>query len=557
MRPSDYIRLCPWRFAAVSVLTLCLALVPDPVLAQSRVSAPVDVRKYPALSDKEIGHIRHFLKLSRQLPGDWSGMGDNWWQTPERTLQYQLAFMTYGLATAQYNSTPAYRDVYRETMDRLIEKLLLPDVWRSWSDVSRGGMLTNSDQKALEEGWVDPVRKNNIMYGGHVLHAAALYEVLYREGKYDKPGAIAFRFEEATWGPGPQTYAYDLHSLAKLIHDQFMESHYSGIACEPNLVFAPCNQHAVLGLMLHDYLYGTHYAADVIPNFKREWVAKGYTDPQTKSFMLFRLKAQDKVVYSPKPSIDGWTGTFMHAWDPDYVQSLYQAQKEQHLPRLFGEAEFPESEKLWEARTGLGFFAVLASEVGDKPTLNKTLEYSDRYLSPVWQDGSYYYPRNDELARDKSGIFRTVSPFTGNALLPLARLNRPNGLWKLHNQPWEEKHFKQPYVSGVDYLAIGVSQAFYDAEKDALILTLVPGPAKAETVSFVIRQLDPSKTYDVFRNGNLLGRLRVGQALKLSGIEWHSDGEMTVRTRVLSKTSFIFTGTTPNNAGARRSSVPK
>ena len=30
---------------------------------------------YPALSDREIGHIRWIVKLAQQLPGDWSYMG--------------------------------------------------------------------------------------------------------------------------------------------------------------------------------------------------------------------------------------------------------------------------------------------------------------------------------------------------------------------------------------------------------------------------------------------------------------------------------------------------
>ena len=30
---------------------------------------------YPALTEKEIGHLRWIVKLAQQLPGDWSYMG--------------------------------------------------------------------------------------------------------------------------------------------------------------------------------------------------------------------------------------------------------------------------------------------------------------------------------------------------------------------------------------------------------------------------------------------------------------------------------------------------
>src|SRR5271157_3288367 len=292
-------------------------------------------RDYPSLSDKEIGHIRRMIELANLPPGDWGGMGSSWFEMPERTLCYQLEFMTYALASAQYNVTPAYHDVYRDTMDKFIQKLLLPDVWRSWANVSRGGELMDPDQKAMREGWIDPVRKDNVMYSGHVLEMTALYEVLYRTGKYDKPGSISFRFSESTWGPGPQVYKYDVHSMAKLLHDEFQESDYVGIACEPNLIFTACNQLPVLGFILHDYLYGTHYAAEVIPKFKAKWVSEHYVDPQTQSVMAFRMKTQQKNIYGSSAWQDGWAGMFMHAWDPTYIESIYPSQKQNHLPSLF------------------------------------------------------------------------------------------------------------------------------------------------------------------------------------------------------------------------------
>ena len=42
-----------------------------------------------------------------------------------------------------------------------------------------------------------------------------------------------------------------------------------------------------------------------------------------------------------------------------------------------------------------------------------------------------------------------MEPLTGNALLGYARLNVPDGLWKLYNVPWTESHFAEPALSEV------------------------------------------------------------------------------------------------------------
>src|SRR5271157_2694849 len=160
--------------------------------------------------------------------------------------------------------------------------------------------------------------------------------------------------------------------MAKLLHDEFQESDYVGIACEPNLIFTACNQLPVLGFILHDYLYGTHYAAEVIPKFKAKWVSEHYVDPQTQSVMAFRMKTQQKNIYGSSAWQDGWAGMFMHAWDPTYIESIYPAQKQNHLPILFGHSDVAGGQ--FEERLGLAFFAALASEVGDTALVKQALE---------------------------------------------------------------------------------------------------------------------------------------------------------------------------------------
>lgn len=538
------------RGRAWSVIAACALVSVGHSAARAEQPAALDPAAYPELDAKQIGHLRHMLKLSRQLPGDWSEMGSNWWNTLERSLQYQLAFMCYAVGLAQYHYTPAYRELYREMLASFMDKMLLPDVWEDWSQTSRGSKLLNPALEKLGEGWIDPVKKDNIMYSAHVHQIAALYETLYREHKYDQPGAITFDHQSGSWGFGPEKFPYDLHSLTKLMYEQFRETGFAGIACEPNSVFPECNQHPILALMHYDHLYGTRHAKEVSEKFKEQWLARGYTHAETKSHMLMRAQAQDTIMYVTEAWADGWTGTFMHGWDKEFVESLYPTQRERHLQRLMygtgerrkeGSASFEELMTQWEKRIGFGMFAILASEVGDVASRDAMLEYADAHFSPVWVQGRYYYPRNDSMERDERGIVRTVDTLTGNALLAFARLNVKDGIWKLYNQPWDDSHFREPYVAGVDLLAASVSQAVYDASGRALIVTLVPGPAPLERTAFQVRQLPAGSSYSVVLDGRPIGRFRQGDASADGTVRWDDTGALVLSIVPDRRHSFVIT----------------
>src|ERR1700733_9016469 len=118
-------------FARAFVLSAALGLTAAALHAAPAQSAaasknPADL---PACDDKELGHIRRFVQLSKLLPADWSGMSDDLYAVAERTQQFQLAYMADALALVQHQYTPAYRELYRKTMDALIQKMTLPDIW--------------------------------------------------------------------------------------------------------------------------------------------------------------------------------------------------------------------------------------------------------------------------------------------------------------------------------------------------------------------------------------------------------------------------------------------
>lgn len=532
--------------AAAGMTLASFAANADTTIADLDIARQIRPQDYPALDDKQLGNVRRVIKLSRQLPGDWSGMSDDVWAVAERTQQFQLAYMAAALGLVQHQYTPAYREAYREAMHALIQKMTVPDVWESWFNSSRAGTsASDPDSPDLDAGWLDPIRKYNIMLKGYLLQAGAMYSMLYRDGRYDRPDAFTFNYVANTWGNGPVVFRYSLPDVARIVHQEYVDNNYEGVLCEPNRIFPACNQPPILGLINVDQVYGTRYAADVMPKFKAAWQRKNYTLPDTKQFAAVVFVKQDAVVGAGGPVLDGWAGAWMNAWDPEYMKSIYEAQKKIYVPLLLSSAYAqnvpPHSKGLLSL--GFGQVAFMAAELGDQDSRAKLLDYAEHNFGPVWEDGTYYYPRNDDYQTDAQGNSHGVGSWTGNVLLALARLDKGDGFLKLYRNPWGKAEFDAPQITEVDYVSTNVSQAYYDAKQDALIVTLKPGPVKVRKTRFAVANLDPNKSYVLVKDGVALGTIsRVSGAKPVAGVTVRSDGKLTIETDLDADHSFVLVG---------------
>ena len=108
----------------------------------------------------------------------------------------------------------------------------------------------------------------------------------------------------------------------------------------------------------------------------------------------------------------------------------------------------------------------------------------------------------------------------------MTRINSGSGLWSLYNQPWTDDTRAAPHFTGIDYDVAGVARAYYDAQSDALHLTLTPGPRASET-SFSVRGLDPKRRYVVRRDDAQIATLESGAHSDVA--EWNGDGLAKVR----------------------------
>ncbi|MFI9386461.1 hypothetical protein [Kutzneria sp. NPDC052558] len=411
------------------------------------------------LTAEQLGHLRHFDNLSRQLPNDWSlmqGKGTN--QEDFGGYRFQLAYMAYALALTHRHRLPAAPGLFQPIIQRLIDKIMHPEAWMYWRDVSRGGSVFNAHLvDELGEQW-DPVVRDNIMYSAYVQSMALLHDYLFDSDRYVAEGSLTFGYWSFFWGGEPRRFAYDRDSLNEHIYWQMVGSGYLGVACEPNCVFQICNQPAILGFRLHDLITGGRRAEEVVAGYEQAWRDFGRLD-ETGRYNMMVLRDSRQVLPNARQLawVDAWCGALMNMWNRDFVRANYPRQVADLVHRgpagTLSVAASPPQEVMGQTVVSdtcdFGWVAAWASEMGDETTLRGLLDHVDQFMDPTWREGGLYYPRND-TGTDPDGNRVEMEPMTGNVLLGYARLNVPDGLWGLYNQPWDRAHFAEPALTAVD-----------------------------------------------------------------------------------------------------------
>lgn len=410
------------------------------------------------LDREQVAHLRHWDNLSRRQTRDWSLMqGKGLGEDDFGSYRFQLSYMIYGLALTHRHRLPAAPGLFAPTIKRLIEKLLLPDVWMYWRDVSRGGSVFNAHlADRYAEEW-DPVGRDNIMYSAYVQSCAAMYDYLFGQERYAEAGSLSFRHWSFFWGGQEKRFEYDRESLTEHLYWQMVRNGYIGIACEPNCVFQICNQPAIIGFRMNDLITGGNLAGEVVQSYEAAWKDFGRLDENGHyNMMIMEDSRQVRPNEVPSAWVDAWCGALMNSWNRDFVKSNYSRQITDFLERSpAGTTQvksLPAREVMGQPvisdTCDFGWVAAWASEMGDRETLDGLLSHANTFMSPTYLDHGLYYPRNDQKA-DADGHRTEIEPMSGNVTLGYARLNVPDGLWGLYNTPWPQDHFRQPALTGV------------------------------------------------------------------------------------------------------------
>jgi hypothetical protein len=467
----------------------------------------------------QIGHLRHLANLARQPPNQWELMkGKGYGQEDFGGYRFQLAYAAYALALTHRHRLPAAPGLFKPIFERLIEKMLLPEVWMYWRDVSRGGSIWNAHLSAgYREEW-DPVKSDNIMYSAYVQSMALLYHYLFGDDRYARQGALTFKFWSYFWGGEAKQFVYDENALNDHIYWQMVQSGFLGVACEPNCIFQICNQPAILGFRLHDLVYGGDVAAEVTRSYEQAWQEFGRVGENGHYHIMM---AQDTRAVRPNvakvPWVDAWCGALMNMWNRDFVHAHYRHQVRDlikpgsegrlsvHMvpkPLVMGQTMITDD-------CDFGWVPAWASEMGDSETLQGMLAHADAYMSPKWRDGGFYYPRNDTI-EDQHGNRTVIEPMSGNVLLGYARLNIPDGLHGLYSSPWDKARFAEPCLSFVSD-DIDVSRAVFDSSAHALQFRLQRNPAAAGDGTVKLSNMGARGDWILRGDGDELARLADGK----------------------------------------------
>lgn len=534
----------------------------------------IDPNAYPAADEKEFGQLRWVLKLADQDITDFS----NFQSVDEQGVsacRYSVAFSAYFLAAEQYHKFPAWQETIKTAHDRLLARMIEKRIWQYWEHESPGVTKFEPNMDRPYPAMKDPVACRNIMYSGHLGQMINLYQMLYNDRKWDKPGSIVFQWDDNT------KFVYDNKTLQEAMFLQMINNPVPGIECEPNAIFPACNTHPMLSWLLYDQIHGSRYFEAAQPLFDKFFESQ-FVNSKTHQLGAFYLLKQGWVfsAWNPRygnkmdPMIqemikkgadfdssgnDGWIGMFMHAWSPKLIERLYPYMKTYQV-KISSDGFVTLKNDSLTPDAYYGFFVALAAEVGDEPVRKGLLDAIDKMFAPEWIDGAYHYPFMDKagavnLAADDSAkkppsassaqqaapadqskpLDKTASnpgvrsdakgcpacnamrikghgdannmktmpqhSDLSDRLIALARALPKNGLWTMHNQPFDAEHFSEPAIAGVDIKKTALKRAIYDRSKSALIVSTMPAKSNAADAGFKIVNLDPAGTYHLTIDG--------------------------------------------------------
>jgi hypothetical protein len=521
------------------VFLIFLAAAPGAFAAKKADAINPDA--YPGISAEELGQLKWVLKLANEPLEDFSDMS-SLDQVGITASRYTLAFTTYFLAAEQYHKLPAWDEAIKPAFDRVIQKMFLKPVWEYWSHDSAGVTKFEPLMNQPYAPFSDPVAYRNIMYSGHVSQMINLYHMLYNERKYDAPDSIVLKWDDKT------KFLYDNKKVQDAMFTQFINNPVPAVECEPNAVFPACNTHPVLGWKLYDQMHNTRYYAASAPLFV-DFIKDKFVDPKTGELGAFYLMKQGWVFSASNPRYgnkmdpaiqqmikqgvtfgssgnEGWIMSGVHVFDPAFVEKFYPDFKKLHVKEN-PDGTVTLQKDVLTPYSYYGFFSILAAEMGDEKLLKGLFKTIDQHFDPVWgEDGTYHYPYkvfgggpNLAAADDAKPAKPTAikPPVKMNDMTPqmktwpqhsdlsdrlfaMARALPKNGLLKMYNNPFDQAHFAEPGITGVDLSATLLKRAIWDREKKALIVSTMASqkPGKA---AFKAVRLDPSMVYEFYLDG--------------------------------------------------------
>ncbi|WP_313802349.1 hypothetical protein [Sphingobium sp.] len=427
--------------------------------------------------------------------------------------RYQISFIQFALAMAQYTRTPAFHGYASEAQRRLIEKMTARPVWSYW---------------AYENFWgnfrldADPIKRDNIMLSGYMLLMMGLYESTTGDGRFNTEGCLQFNWNDKT------TFPYDNIRIAGAVGRNFEASKFGMFPCEPSLLFPICNIIAVNGLKIYDRLHGYPTMESILDRYRHatevEFVGP---DARPVGLRVERLGIDLKIPFPMDGRVGAARvlgGSSQRVLGPGSFAPLVCGvlpdivERELLLGNLSRISSAVTSGNIRMAdlgrydvgnyrNTGAGvhpWMMIAAKEYGDDAFFDAIAKSADENLDPVEENGVRHY--------------RALSVLSMGQMF-MGRFSRKDGFYDLVNRGNHENWNKGPILAEAPYPGVLVARAVSDGEN--LELVLRPGEAGGGTYVLELARLRPGARY-LTSDGNSI----------IADAEGHACLNVTLRDRL-------------------------
>lgn len=465
------------------------AALPADAFAQG--AAPVEpstltlrnMTTYPGLTQRGAGWLR-FIWEKATTKDDWSAAGipHPWWDryTAPVVLSYgrfDLSYSAYGLLLMA-DQTPAWREVYTIIADELTSRY--PTHWGAIDWFTQIGddpkrehyppAIMNQIPEALRGkynriGWTgngiqpwgvqaDPIGADGyLFFRAWFLLLLATYKYVSGDDKWAQPFKVT--------GYRDETYDWDVHRIAQRLESQY-RAHPEGPQCENTKIWVFCNTAGGLGMYLYDKVFGrdTHRAFENFVGYARKNYIKVGADGRLQSVTSYYDPIEK---FHAGGNVVGGLGTahLMLPQNRELATLLYDAAADA-LGWRSGTGEVRANS------TGL----VLAKELGDAVAYGRLRaaaerEYEPRVFGQQQEQFGFFFNNKEGFPRGQ-----------GSAMLMAAEVAGPGDWARAFQTPHLDK-YTAPTVEGIDFPALGVSQAWNDEASGVLhVGTYAAAPEK-------------------------------------------------------------------------------
>ena len=259
-----------------------------------------------------------------------------------------------------------------------------------------------------------------------------------------------------------------------------------GVDCEVGKMFPVCVTVGGLAAHLHDQILGTGYRQgyDRWLGWAKDNIAGGNTEPDGPFSWCAPYYDRDIPYCMSEPQQQMgpfFIGPAMQLLpnEPAFATRIYEG-----MIRNFGRANDDGLHVVTRPPALVGADGVIdpigtsgaltfAREIGDVERAEGLEQWLGEHGGLTYDNGEFYFTYGFEEDWPR-GI--------PNAWATLGYIGGAGSLRRMYNEPNLDK-FDQPTLEGVDYPGVNVSQASYDADKDALVVTVSPGTARPGSVT--------------------------------------------------------------------------